>query len=170
MLLTHSAPLVPNLAVISALRKYPMWPYTNIREKGETTRLNYLLKRYSHSRDSSLVFEPFSKLSISIWRPCLFPQPSMNKIHRFSRTSCIIFYWSFSPFWITDVCPLPVVLLFSSLPHVLNCMQERDSPSHPSLCLIPEGHQASISLNHVRDYITLYILTMALWCVNCRRM
>ncbi len=45
-----------------------------------------------------------------------------------------------------------VALLFSSLPHVLNCMQERDSASHPSVHLIPEGHQASISLHQARDH------------------
>ncbi len=49
-------------------------------------------------------------------------------------------------------CPLPVLLLFSSLPRVLNCMQVRDSASHPSVRLIPERHQASISLYQVRDH------------------
>lgn len=78
--------------------------------------------------------------------PRLFPLlSSMNKNYRFPRTSCIIFYWYFSCFMNNRsyAYPLPVVLLFSSLPHVLNCMQEH---------LIPEGHQESISLLHVWDH------------------
>lgn len=149
MFLTNSVPLVQFSSHLSF--EEIMWPYTNIREKGETTRLNYRLKRYSHSRDSSLVLEPLSKLSISIWRPCLFPlQPSMNKNDRFSWTSCIIFYWCLFPLW--KAMYVLFVVLFSSLPHVLNCMQGRDSASHPSVCIIPEGHQASISLHHVWDH------------------